>query len=92
MHMKEANIAEMTKRNILANTGFRCQVCGIALGYGKDEERPKFYFIKPILHGGEKKETNVAVLCSNDGERFNELDKTHLLDTAMYRELAEPDT
>jgi hypothetical protein len=90
--MAEANIAEMTKRNILANASYRCEVCGVPLGYGKDEEKPKFHFIIPPLQGGEKKETNVSVLCPNDGDRFNELDKDYLLDKAMYREIAEPDT
>ncbi len=90
--MIEANIAEMTKRNILANASYRCEVCGAALGYGKEEENPKFYFIIPPLQGGEKKETNVSVLCPKDSERLTELDKDYLLDKAMYREIAEPDT
>jgi hypothetical protein len=90
--MVEANIAEMTKRNILANANYHCEVCGIALGYGKEEESPHYYFIVPPLQGGERTETNVAVLCSNDGQRFRELDRDYLLDKAMYREMAEPDT
>jgi hypothetical protein len=90
--MKEANIAEMTKRNILSNASYRCEVCGIALGYGKDEERPHFYFITPIFQGGKNTETNISVLCEKDGQRFNELDKEYLKDKAMYREIAEPDT
>ncbi|MFV2040857.1 MAG: HNH endonuclease [Candidatus Hydrothermarchaeales archaeon] len=90
--MKEANIAEMTKRNILANAGYRCEVCGVALGYGKEEQHPQFYFIIPIVQGGEKKETNVAVLCPSDGEGFKEIERDLLLRKAMYREMAEPDT
>ncbi len=90
--MEEANIAEITKRNILANASYRCEVCGVPLGYGKDEERPRVYFIIPLLQGGLRKDTNIAVLCSKDGDRFNELDKDYLLDKAMYREIAEPDT
>jgi hypothetical protein len=90
--MTVANIAEMTKRNILANANYRCEVCGVALGYGKDEETPHFYFIVPPLQGGKRIETNVALLCSIDGQRFHELDRGYLLDTAMYREMAEPDT
>jgi|GEM_PF-6913616 len=92
MNMKEANIAEITKRNILSNASYRCEVCGTALGYGKDEERPRYYFIIPIMQGGEKKETNVSVMCPTDGERFKELDQDLLLRRAMYREMAEPDT
>ena len=90
--MKEANIAEITKRNILSNASYMCEVCGTTLGYGKDEERPKFFFILPIMQGGEKKEANVTVLCPGDGERFKELDRDLLLRKAMYREMAEPDT
>jgi hypothetical protein len=90
--MNEANIAEMTKRNILANANYRCEVCGVGLGYGQDEETPHYYFIVPPLQGGKRIETNVAVLCSKDGESFHKLDREYLLNTAMYREMAEPDT
>jgi hypothetical protein len=90
--MNEANIAEMTKRNILSNAFYKCEVCGVRLGYGKEEERPHYYFINSPLHGGKRIQTNVSVLCSKDGERFPELDKDYLLNKAMYREIAEPDT
>lgn len=90
--MKEANIAEMTKRNILANAFFKCEVCSKTLGYGKEEETPHFYYIIPLLNGGTTKETNIAVLCAEDGARLHKLDKEDLLRVAMYREIAEPDT
>jgi hypothetical protein len=90
--MNEANIAEITKRNILSNAGFRCEVCGITLGYEKDIETPHFYFLLPPLQGGNRKETNVTVLCLKDGERLNELDKEYLQEKVLYREVAEPDT
>lgn len=90
--MKEANIAEMTKRNILSNALFKCEACGVKLGYGKNEERPNFYYINNPLQGGEKKETNITILCKKDGENSDQLDKDRLKDRAMYREMAQPDT
>ncbi len=90
--MKEADLYEIEKRNILSNANFRCEACGARIGYGKDEERPRFYYIVPILQGGERKETNVAVLCPKDSDRFRELSREDLLRKAMYREVAEPDT
>ncbi len=90
--MKEANIAEITKRSILSNANFCCEICGRALGYGKKEERPLFLYIIPPFQGGGDKETNVTVLCSADGQRFNQFDKELLKTKAMYREQAEPFT
>ncbi|MFQ5800325.1 MAG: hypothetical protein ACE5HH_01225 [Candidatus Hydrothermarchaeales archaeon] len=90
--MNEAKIAEITKRSILSNANNRCEVCSIPLGYGKDEEKPHFYYIIPLFQGGEDIETNITVLCEKDGERFHELDKETLKERAMYRENAEPFT
>lgn len=90
--MNEANIAEIAKRSILSNAGFKCEVCGISLGYVKDEERPHFYYITPLFQGGEDTETNITVLCEKDGQQLHELDKEQLKEKAMYREIAEPDT
>jgi hypothetical protein len=90
--MKEADIAEVSKRNILSHANYRCEACGKTLGYGKDEESPHFYWIVQPFQGGEKKDTNLTVLCETDGNQFHKLDKKKLNDRVMYREVAEPDT
>ncbi len=90
--MKEADIAEISKRNILSNASFKCEACGKRLGYGKDEERPRFYWIVQPFQGGKEVDTNLTVLCENDGNQFHKLDKERLKERAMYREIAEPDT
>lgn len=90
--MNEANIAEISKRSLLSNAGYRCEACGVRLGFEKDVEAPHFYYIIPPFQGGEKTDTNITVLCEKDGQRLNELDKERLKEKVLYREVAEPDT
>lgn len=82
----EAKIAEITKRNMLFRARNRCEVCGISLGYAKEDTAPQFHYITPPFQGGTNQLFNIVVLCPDDALRIEELSKEELTEKAKLRE------
>ncbi len=85
-YMKEANIAEIGKRRILADAKHRCESCRLPLGHGKNENQPVFFYIIPPLQGGENSVFNITVLCSKDCPQVQGLSDEELLQIVRNRE------